>query len=687
MTTVPANVAAPAAHPHVWETLFRPKTQLYAAILAGALLGLGVLLDSALSWEPGRTLLWLSLAIGMFYGGRPAWEALRERRFDIDVLMVVGAGLAAYVGHPGEGALLLFLFVMSGALEDLAMQRTTREVEAISKLMPTDAIVLRGGEWVTAAVDDLAVGEMVKVRPGDRVPVDCQVTSGASSMDESAITGESIPRTVKVGDELFAGAINTDDPLEARVSKLARESSVQKILQLVVGAREQREPVQRMIDRVSQPYSLGVLGASIVVLLVWWLVLDVPLIAPEGAARQGALYTAITLLIVASPCALVIATPTATLAGIARAARGGVLFKGGQSLERLAGVGALCVDKTGTLTHGRPTVYEVHPVGWSDGKQMLAIAAGLEADSSHPIAAAIREVAASRGIEPMAIDRLNHVVAKGIEGFVGGRRARLGSLAFTDEIVPICLRGRVGEVLTRIQQRGHIAVVIALEGSEAGSDPGATNAALPADAGQAAVIIMADAVRTGADTLVKELHELEVRPVRMLTGDNRLTAARVAEGLGLDAFDAELVPARKLEILEQMRRERAALPRRRRGVGFIGDGVNDAPALAASDCGMAMGTIGTAAAMESADAVLLSEGVGVLPWAIRLARRTRKTVTLNLVFALSVIAVMSVVTLVGSFVGRGVPLSVGVLAHEGGTVLVVLNSLLLLKFPAPKRGP
>jgi Cd2+/Zn2+-exporting ATPase len=377
----------------------------------------------------------------------------------------------------------------------------------------------------------------------------------------------------------------------------------------------------------------------------------------------------------------VIATPTATLAAIARGARGGVLFKGGQAIERLAKLGAVCFDKTGTLTIGRPRLYEVHPVAWSDGDQMLALAAGLEADSTHPIATAIREAAGARAIEPAQFEKTEHIAGRGIVGIYHGRPARLGSFKHVEELIPVCFRNRVKDVLLKIQSRGHIGVVIAAGGVMDGA--AIVNAPDTAE-GEVAVLIMADAVRPGATELVKELHALGVRPVRMLTGDNAVTAGRVAESIGLDQFDAELLPQDKLRIVGEMKLEMSHRPASRRGIGVIGDGVNDAPALALADVSMAVGAIGTGAAMESADIVLLSDNLRAVPWAVDLARRARRTVTTNLLFALSVITVMGSATLIGSFIGRPVPLVVGVLAHEGGTLLVVAYSLLLLRFAALK---
>lgn len=642
---------------------FSAKGELYGAIAAGVLLLIGFVIHVLMKQAWAEGFIWASLALGMVYGARAAWGALREGKFDIDVLMVVGAGLAAAIGHPEEGALLLFLFTLAGALEELAMQRTLREVNALHKLMPKGAMVLRGGEWIEASAESLVVDEQVRIRPGEAVPVDCVVTVGSSTIDQSAITGESMPRDVTVNDELFAGTINADNALEARVLRPASESGVQKILRLVTQAQEQRESTQQLIDKISQPYSIGVMVVSLLVMLVWWLVFKVPLL---GSGEQpGAVYVAITLLIVASPCALIIATPTATLAAIARAARGGVLFKGGQALTRLASVGAICFDKTGTLTFGRPHLYEVHPVAWSDGDELLALAAGLERDSTHPIAQAILEAAKQRGMTPTVLESVDHVIAKGLEGTHKGMKIRLGRYSFAEEFIPVCFRNRTRDVLAKIQGRGHIAVVVARHQID---NP---------EIGEAAVLIMADAVRPGAAEMVPALHALGVKPLRMLTGDNKATAQRVAEGLKLDGFDADLLPADKLRIVGEMA---DAAHARKRTVAVIGDGVNDAPALARADVGMAIGTIGTAAALESADVVLLSESLHTVPWAIKLARRARQTIVANLILALSIIVIMGITTLIASRTAHPVPLSIGVLAHEGGTVLVVLNSLRLLWF-------
>ncbi len=652
----------------VWAAATSARGEFVAAVAAGALLLAGAVLGRVEAAAPaGLALVWLSLGIGMVHGVRAAAAALRAGKVDIDVLMVVGAGLAAWVGAPAEGALLLFLFVLSGALEDLAMQRTRRAVEALHKLMPTRALRLEGDAWREVAPEDLRPGDRVKVLPGEAVPADARLVEGLTSVDQASLTGESMPRTVRPGDEIWAGTINVGDPVQAEVTRLAAESSLQRVLRLVTEAQQQREPVQRLIDRVSQPYAVAVFAASLAVLLVWWLALGAPLVGDGPGGRGGAVYTAITLLIVASPCAVIIATPTATLAAIARAARGGVLFKGGQAIERLSRLGAVAFDKTGTLTVGRPRVRQLHPVGWSDEERLLAVAAGLEQDSTHPIAKAVREEAKRRGVEPATVSEPTFTPGRGVSAVVDGKPARLGSMVHARDLVPECFRNRVQEVLDGVQQRGQIGVVIAHDQ-------------------QAGVIILADSARPGAAGLVERLHGMGVRPVCMFTGDNAATARAVAESLGIDRWQAEMLPQDKVEGVAALKEEvhaDATRPRSRRAVGVIGDGVNDAPALSAADVAIGIGSIGSDAALESADIVLLNDDLSVVPWALRVARRARATIAFNLWFAVSAIVVMAVALLAGSLAGWHAPLWMGVLGHEGGTLLVVLNSLLILA----ARGP
>ncbi len=654
VNSVPAAASGGGAGDGFFARAFEPWFQLRAALTAGGLLLVGFLLEWAGGLEWGRWLVWASLAIGMVYGVKAAAEALREKKVDIDVLMVLGAGLAAGVGHPEEGALLLFLFILSGAMEDLAMERTKREVEALHGLMPKEALVQRDGEWVSVDPGAVAQGERIRLRAGDVIPVDAEIALGTSSIDQSTLTGEPMPRDVREGEEIYAGTVNLSGVIEARALRPASESSLQRVLNMVMAARSQREPVQRIIDRLSQPYTIIVLIASVATLLAWWLVFRDPLV--------DAAYTAITLLIVMSPCALIIATPTVTLAAIARGARAGVLFKGGHAIDALSRVGAVCFDKTGTLTLGGPRIVDFYPVAWSSPEEMLGLAAGIEADSTHPIARAVRTFAESRGVAAAAVGNVQLASGKGLVGALQGDEVRLGSFRHVEPIVPVCLRAHTRESLAHAQRTGRIAVVVARGGERGG----------------AAVLAMADPLRPSARAAVRALHDEGVRPVRMLTGDARDTAEIVAREAGVDGWDAELFPEQKVEVVGQMRAAAKRGRERRSGVAFVGDGVNDAPALAAADVGVAIGSIGSGAALESADMVMMGENLLAVPWAIGLSRRARGILRFNITLALTVIIGMGAVVLVGSRTGWRPPLSAGVLAHEGGTILVVMNALRLL---------
>lgn len=647
-----------------WHTRIAGSHELVAAILAGVFLAVGFALvkladgggvgsgDGAaegpgvrLPQSGGEWLVWASLAIGLVYGGRAAWEAIRDLDFNIDVLMVVGAVLAAGLGHPEEGALLLFLFVLSGALEDLAMKRTTSAVTALNRMIPTETLVRRGGQWRAIRPEEAQVGETVLVRPGERVPTDGVVTSGATELNQASLTGESRPRFVGEGDEVFAGTINESHPVEVRVMRLASDSSLQRVLNLVLRAQERRQPVQQLIDRLSTPYSVSVLVVCVISLLVLRFGLE--------RAWSSAAYTAITLLIVASPCALIIATPTATLSSISRAARAGVLFKGGESIERLASFRCAALDKTGTLTMGRPRVEQVHPVAWSDEATLVALAAGLEQGSTHPFAQAIIEEAQRRGIEPVLGEEQSFHPGKGVSGLHDGSEVRLGRFDYVRELMPICLHARLGEVMEALHARGSLAVALAWRD-------------------QAGVFVLRDEPRGGGQAMVREFHDLGVRPVVMLTGDVQAVARRMSEHLQLDAFHAQLHPDEKLAFVERLRAEHGR-------VAVVGDGVNDAPSLAASDAGIAIGGIGSDAALETADVVLMNEDLRAVTWAVRLARSTVRTIVANLTFAIGAIVVLIIGTLLG-----WVNLPLGVLGHEGGTLLVVANGLRLLLYPSPQ---
>lgn len=627
------------------------RSQLPVAIAAGATLAVGFGMhwlakeESAVSLV-GLVLIWISLGLGSIHGLHAAWESLREFKPDIDVLMVVGAYLAAGIGHPEEGALLLFLFTLAGALEHRALERTREAVARLTKLMPSSALRREGEEWVSVPPEELAADDVILVRPGSTIPADAVVLEGRSSVDQSTITGESLPREVQPGDDVYTGTMNQNGAIEARVTRPAGESSLARILALVTEAQAKRRPVQRVIDRFSMPYTLIVFSLAILALLLFYFAADYTF--------NNALYRAITLLVVASPCALVLSTPTATLCGLSRAARDGVLIKGGDALERLSRVRTVAFDKTGTLTRGQIDAIHIHPVAAFDEATLLSLAYGLERTSTHPIAAALVRLAQSHELEPFEVESIQNVPGRGVEGVYDGSPVRIGSYAFCEPLIMECFRKHTHDMAQRILDGGAIAVVIA---HESGS----------------AVVALADEPRQGARDLDEQLRAVGVHQTAMLTGDDRRVAARLAERLGIENVHAELLPEDKVAHIEQLRRDQPP----GHSLAVVGDGVNDAPALAVADVGLAMGHIGADAALETADVILLHDDIDRVPWSIHLARKVKRTIIVNLTFATLVIAVLVVLAM------GDLTLSLGVLGHEGSTLVVIANSLRLLMHRSP----
>ncbi len=647
--------------------LFSDDWRLPIALSAGVALLVGFSLQQLVddsfgrwaSWfhDAGHALIWLSLALGAIHGVRAAADSVRELKPNIDVLMVVGAGLAASIGHPGEGALLLFMFTLAGALEHRALERARDAVARLSKLMPLEALRRNNGAWVAVSPDDLAPGDIVLVRPGEAVPADGEIAAGTSTVDQSTLTGESLPRPVEPGDAVFAGTMNANGALEVRVSRRVKESSLQRILDLVIEAQSQRQPMQRVIDRFSTPYTLGVFACAIAALL-WFVFLHERATGVEMTLTDAA-YRAITLLIVASPCALVIATPTATLCGLNRAARGGLLIKGGDALERLAGVTVAVVDKTGTLTTGKIAVTGFEVSDGADVDRVLAVALAIEERSTHPIATAITKFITARGVAPAALDEFEQVAGKGIRAAALGAEAYIGTMDYVlPRVTSADMQRRIAGEVERVRSEGGITAVFSMGDG-------------------AAVFSLADTPRPGAERFVEDLRAAGVSRVVMLTGDSELVARRVARELGVDEAHGDLMPEQKVEHIRAIRAQMQGRGR----LAVVGDGVNDAPALASADIGLAMGGVGADAALETADVVVLNDDLRAVPWAMSLARRVRAMMYQNLIFAMLVIAVLAVFALVGA-----IPMGVGVIGHEGSTLIVVANSLRILGIAGARDG-
>ncbi len=584
-------------------------------------------------------------ALGYLAGGAgsaiSAWTALRRRRIDVNLLMLLAAAGAATLGEWGEGGILLFLFSLSNALEFYAVGRTRRAIRALMELRPPEALVRRDGTEAVVPVEALRPGDIIIVRPAERLPADGVIVTGVSSIDQSPITGESIPVDVRAGSSVFAGTINQRGSLEVTVTKNPEDTTLARIIALVERAQSAQAPSQRLIDRFGQVYALLVIGGAVVTYAVFSL-LQVP--------HAVAFYRAITLLVAASPCALVIATPAAVLSAIANAARRGVLFKGGAYLERLAEVDTIVFDKTGTLTVGKPAVTDLVPLV-GDEIELLSLAGALEQRSEHALADAVIRACQARGLDLRDPSTCEAVTGRGVRGTVEGRMMRVGSEQFIREegiAIPEGARSR----LATFRKEGKTPILVA-------------------DDRLLGILAVADTLRLQAAPTVNALRALGIKRMVMLTGDHRQVAEIVAARLGLDDARAELLPEQKAQVVKSLTREGV--------VAMVGDGVNDAPALATADVGIAMGAAGTDAAMETADVVLMGDDLARLPYAIELSRRAQGVIRQNLAFAASVIVVLITLTF-----ALGLRLALGVVGHEGSTVLVVLNGLRLLGFrPRP----
>lgn len=617
--------------------------------LLSGLAVLGLLLAAVGALGPAGP--WGGAGVVLVYlaGGVPAarraFRALwRERVLDIDLLMVVAAVAAALVGAALEGAVLLTLFSLSTTLEARAMGKARRAVEALMTLRP-DTALLRSpaGEVTEVPVARLVPGEVAILRPGARVPVDGVILEGEGALDEATITGESRPVRKRVGDAVFEATVNVDGVLAITVTRGVAESTVARMIALVTEAQASRAPSERFSEWFGQRYTVGVLLGALAVWLVLWGV--------AGQSLDVALYRAATLLVAASPCAVVISVPAAILSALAAAARAGVLFKGGAALETLAEVRAFAFDKTGTLTTGRTEVKRV--VSLIDEAELLALAAGVEAESEHHVAAAIRRLAVERGLSPLHVEGAHTLPSEGMVATHGENRVWAGN----------------ARLAARMGARVDLPEFAALAGEAE------TIVWLGRGAEVLGALSAADRPRESASPALAALRAAGVETV-MMTGDRREVGLRVGAELGFAPADvyAGLLPQDKVRLVAQLAAEGK--------VAFVGDGVNDAAALARADVGIAMGAAGSEIAIQAADVALLSEEIERLVDARHLARRARRVVRQNLCFALAMMGVLVLASLFG-----GLPLPLAVLGHEGGTVLVVLNGLRLLRAsPARPRA-
>jgi Cd2+/Zn2+-exporting ATPase len=586
-----------------------------------------------------RALFLASIVTGGIYTARRAWAATRVMSLDINVLMLVAVVGAILIGEWSEGATVTFLFAFAQILEARSMDRARNAIRALMDLTPPEAIVRRDGVEERVRIEEVRLDEVLLIKPGEKIPLDGTVVSGSSPVNQAPITGESLPVDKSPGHDVYAGTINGHGALDIRVTHLRKDTTLARIISLVEVAQSQRAPSQAFVERFAHYYTPAVIALAIGISTVPPLLLGQPF--------DVWFYRALVLLVIACPCALVISTPVSIVSAIAAAARKGVLIKGGVHLERTARIRCVAFDKTGTLTKGAPHVVEVIPLNGAVSREILEIAAGLEARSEHPVGRAILARAVEYGVAWPECSEFRSIPGRGAEAIVGGEPALVGNHRLIEER-NLC-NAEIHSRLEALAASGRTAVLVARTGRPLG------------------IIALADQTREASRDTVEMLRRQGVQHVVMLTGDNHVTARALARDLGIDEVHAELLPQDKVAAVH-------ALRKKYRTVAMVGDGVNDAPALAAADVGIAMGVAGTDAALETADIALMADELLKIPFTLRLGRATLRNIQMNISLSLGLKAVFLGLAIVGA-----ATLWMAVVADLGASLLVIANGMRLLK--------
>lgn len=615
----------------------KEHAELIAALMAGIFILLAWRLDTNGQTTASVLLYLIAFCVGGFAKAKEGIEeTIEERKLNVELLMVLAAIGSAAIGYWTEGAILIFIFAVSGALETYAMNKSHREISALMNLQPEEAWLVRGGfEPMKVSVSTLQIGDHLLIKPGERIPADGIIFKGQSSIDESAISGEPLPISKSEGDEVFAGTVNLNGAITMEMTKANSETLFQKIIQLVQSAQSEKSPSQQFIEKFEGTYvKFVLLGVAIMMVLPHFLL---------GWDWTTTFYRAMVLLVVASPCALVASIMPATLATISNGAKNGVLFKGGLHLEHLSVLRALAVDKTGTLTQGKPVVTDFIVRDGVERDTALAILAGIESQSNHPLAQAITSYAKAEGIDILPQATIEDIPGWGIKGTIQNKEYQVGKPEFVDVQLA---NNFANNAVTKLAAEGKTVIFIRDQH------------------GIVALTALKDTVRSEAKKAVTLLKELGIQVV-MLTGDNEKTAKVIAKEAGVTEFVAECLPETKVTEMKRLLTQHQF-------VGMVGDGINDAPALATATTGIAMGE-GTDVALETADVVLMKNDLSKIAYAVRLSRKMQRIVKQNIFFSIGVI-----VLLIASNFLQIVDLPLGVIGHEGSTILVILNGLRML---------
>jgi len=605
--------------------------------MAGIFILLAWRLDTSGQTTASVLLYLIAFCVGGFAKAKEGIEeTIEERKLNVELLMVLAAIGSAAIGYWTEGAILIFIFAVSGALETYAMNKSHREISALMNLQPEEAWLVRGGfEPMKVSVSTLQIGDHLLIKPGERIPADGIIFKGQSSIDESAISGEPLPISKSEGDEVFAGTVNLNGAITMEMTKANSETLFQKIIQLVQSAQSEKSPSQQFIEKFEGTYvKFVLLGVAIMMVLPHFLL---------GWDWTTTFYRAMVLLVVASPCALVASIMPATLATISNGAKNGVLFKGGLHLEHLSVLRALAVDKTGTLTQGKPVVTDFIVRDGVERETALAILAGIESQSNHPLAQAITSYAKAEGIDILPQATIEDIPGWGIKGTIQNKEYQVGKPEFVDVQLA---NSFANSAVTKLTAEGKTVIFIRDQH------------------GIVALTALKDTVRSEAKKAVTLLKELGIQVV-MLTGDNEKTAKVIAKEAGVTEYVAECLPETKVTEMKRLLTQHQF-------VGMVGDGINDAPALATATTGIAMGE-GTDVALETADVVLMKNDLSKIAYAVRLSRKMQRIVKQNIFFSIGVI-----ILLIASNFLQVVDLPLGVIGHEGSTILVILNGLRML---------
>jgi Cd2+/Zn2+-exporting ATPase len=641
---------------------FGENTELYFAIGSGIFWLSGFILSF---FYPINTLglfivFGTSIFLGGFYTTIEAYESIRKGKFEIDFLMLVAAAGAMILIKWNEAALLLFLFSLGHALEHYAMKRAKKSIAALTDLVPPVAHLIKNGQIEEIPVEDLKIGDIILVRPNSKIAADGVVLKGNSSVDQSPITGESIPvgkhphpngpaiaqfNELKAENRVFSGTINGSNALEIKVLRLTQDSTLARLIELVKEAEAQKSPTQQFTDRIERYYVPGVL-IMVSLLLLAFLVIDEPF--------EASFYRAMSVLIAASPCALAISTPSAILSGIARAARQGVLIKGGRPLEALGNISAIAFDKTGTLTEGKPKLTHVIPMPGATKEQLLTVAVAVESLSDHPLASAIVEGGKEKlgEIDLPEAKNMQALIARGVSAQLDASLIYIGNRRLMEEVTNVSVPDDIEQQMKNLETQGHTAMIVLKEQQYLG------------------IIAIMDVARKEAKSTLERLKKVGIRNMIMLTGDNQKVADAIAASIGITEAHGNLLPEQKVAFIKSLAEQEGK-------VVMVGDGVNDAPAMAKSTIGIAMGAAGSDVALETADIALMADKLDNLPFTIGLGKKAKQIIRQNLLISLGMVLILVPLTITGM-----VEIGPAVIGHEGSTLVVVANALRLLGYNA-----